>query len=444
MRLRLVWWHWIIIVLAVLALSAWGMAQLIRQRGIAEWRAYEAQAEAAGTGVRLDDWLATLDPVDADLQERWWSLQQDYEAGIEGFGELADEIDYAAILWAGEPVPEAVATLLAEHAELHQRTRELLREPALESSARGFAAVDHARDPGTAWAWRVPSLLASREVMYLLCHDLLCGGDRGQALADLAAYRRAYGDPGSLIDAMIAVALERIRGEAMVLAALDGLRGPDLDAWLAERQTFLGELVARSVAGEALGLEVGGGGSLRERSLGPREWLVLPGEGAAAMAHLLALSRRCRGEITTTPPPPEQGHSILVAIALPNVVESAHTGLSGQVTHRLHRLAVRLVVDGEQGLPADRDAFERRYPGALDGGPTRLELAYERLAEDRFRLAVDPTGSVPDFSDPARYTTDNHLGEPASAASLVDALNSIEVRIPPHPPASGGAIERPE
>ena len=69
--------------------------------------------------------------------------------------------------------------------------------------------------------------------------------------------------------------------------------------------------------------------------------------------------------------------------------------------HRTTRLAVRAITLSADGaLPASDAALRARLGEAattLDEASWSAALRYERLAEKRFRIAVDPAGALPEL-----------------------------------------------
>ena len=449
------WWQWILLITVTAVAATWGTLAAIRQQGIVEWRAYEAEAATAGIGSDAQDFLSGLEPVDAALQEDWSVWSEAYRA-VTGLIEYQQH-DLWSVLNGDETFSREFSDFIATNVKNLQTGRALACHPDLTVTLAGYAAIGASR--GTEpWEWHIPSLLAARDMAALLQHEMVFGTEPASAIRDSAQFRMNLQPSSCLMDAMIAIAAAAVRDEGHLAVAWIGREGADVQAWLkeppgalqqlaqateGERTLFTGEFIARVVDGRTMpewGSFGWGGNFFQEIWVGMLTWTFTPQEGAQAMREFTIIADRFRGD--RSQPFPDlrwttHARSPLIKIAVPYLKESGITAWEADVSHRLYRLAARLVLDAStQGLPADQSAWKQRYSTWSRADGDHPELVYERLAVDRFRIAVDPATTYPDFVDPARYTgslmTDH--GRPAASDLVVIKRLSIEMQINPNLP----------
>lgn len=464
MKLTVRWWHWIIVTVLAIVTVALVVAFTMRQNGLEAWRAYEAQATASGALIRSEEWFAQQPTYDEALHERWWRESEAYGSSGASWSDLGGYLDLADVVLGD---PESLDPMFARHlqseAATYQRLRELIREPDLHISLAPYVVIDSGGDPEAfdAHAARFTSLLTLRDLACALTFELHFGADSDLAARDLTALIHRIGQPESLLDAMIAVSVAAIRDEAMLLAVVTGQRGAAIDEWIAEPPTelewiargfdvervlFLGDFVARTVDGRPPSPPASSGavGSMQGMANGVVNWALMPGDGAAALEHMLALSNRWRGRRATAPPPFVPGWHPVIGIGVPSLLVCGQTAFEAETDHRRLRLAARLIVDADGfTIPADAAALTARYPGVLDGGSTMVGLAYERLGEQRFRISLDPGASVPDFADVSRIHIGNQHGQPAAGDRWRSDRNSIEIDLAPQVPTADDASVEP-
>jgi hypothetical protein len=101
-------------------------------------------------------------------------------------------------------------------------------------------------------------------------------------------------------------------------------------------------------------------------------------------------------------------------------------------------VAVRILDLAAQGggLPATRDELRGRLGDArlLAAGDGQLDLSYERLGPDRFRLDIDRAASLPDLVSPGDQSNYGQgRGLPPALPALVWIIFNnpqIEIRLP--------------
>lgn len=114
-----------------------------------------------------------------------------------------------------------------------------------------------------------------------------------------------------------------------------------------------------------------------------------------------------RGDEAATPSTVASITSNLKTLKATNLGDSMSlcygSGLKADASHRLARVAVRILEWSHAGsaLPADRTELITRLggPNVLDPGGDHLRVLYERIADDRFRLRIDPHDPLPPLYD---------------------------------------------
>ncbi|MFV1959206.1 MAG: hypothetical protein ACC662_07310, partial [Planctomycetota bacterium] len=307
-------------------------------------------------------------------------------------------------------------------------------------------------DPGAAslaerLASPIPNLLRVRSAYAWFATEAALAEDPARALSMLDRLGESLARPGCLIDAMITIAGDAMRDEALLVLALAGRLSPArIDAWTeepprareiladglrGERLRFLAPLGRELLAGASLADLLGPLSNLEEGNLWThrlRPWVHGARECAACVDALLAVEQHLRGEIdreamdASVAPALDVGYPF--ALVLPNTRGMVRMGEANAGRHRLVRAAFRLArASADRGaLPAD--ALEARA-WRREERPTRSDeddaprLRYVRLSADRFRVAFDtPDGGVPVGWE-----------DPPSERPLVLHESCIEVRV---------------
>lgn len=261
--------------------------------------------------------------------------------------------------------------------------------------------------------------------------------------------------PATLIDAMIAIAVAKIRDRTYGDLTLRGRLPDDFkQRWLAESSRSLA-LAGDGFEGESVLTGMGAAAmvdvaSIAEVYPGWSHWRNLPMglsmwlNGSADCALMVDLethiAQRLRGERPDLWPAwhviePRLG--ALGRIAIPNLFESCITALQADALHRMARIAVR-VIDASRmnGLPIDQSALQAFLGGPDELSPTgdHLHLRYEIPAQGRFRLVIDPASPLPNFDDPSRMKSrTTWAGAPPAKEPLVwntGVAGVIEVHLP--------------
>lgn len=417
------WWGWAVAV-AVLLLCVAATALLShRQHGLGELRTLVRDLQADGRGVVPADLIARAPAVDRARQARLWGL-----VGNSGGGWAGNLNVRTFGLDARCAMPKEIARrdaeverILTASASDRQAWRKLYQEGPVVISAFGWLAED-IPDPADAGiaktaAVRLSNLLAMRALATALATEAFRAGDPLPALADLDALVAAQQPVGSLIDAMILLAVCSIRDQAWLDAVSRGAEpGPWIaqrseflpavgEAFAAERMLFQGGMYQDIIAGRSLsGLLMGSSGTTWKEAFG--NWMsaqvayvTLPSDTAFALRCSIQSEDLCRTGIDAT------GASMALlrdpwfrithptaAIIIPNFTESAITAVQAETSARRLRIASALIhvwrATGD--LPADdaiADFPARDLLAPQRHGPAIL---YQRLTPTRFRLWTDP------------------------------------------------------
>lgn len=454
-RFRIRWWHIAITIVLIAVLALWVYGLSSRASGRAAFLAQVAARQAAGQPATVDDYVARAPAVDTQAQQDWdvWSKAAQSAWKDPAYDKKAWD---AWIVGQGERPESIVASLAAQRASMEPALG-LLRRGDLVLSGYGWAAADLPPGKRTLLhtsALRLPSLLSMRALADWLHYSAVITEDPRPVLADLDALHAALQrQPGTLIDAMITVAIDAIRDRTYVDLALRGTLPDDLrDRWLTEPNRLLA-LVAEGFDGEA---SLFGGGiynlvadagpwsatmdpdaRLASRLFGgPIFWATGLGDAAVIIEFNAAIADRLRGTSSTPLPDwstiaPRLGP--IGKLAIPNFYESARHALEADARQRLARTAVRLLAMGrDAGLPADQAALTAALGNvSLAPAGDHLALRYERLSDSRFRVAVDPSSPAPNFDDPSRMAGRGaKLGTPAASEPLVWGGTVIELPVP--------------
>ena len=440
-----------------------------RNIGRNDYQQVIAELQAQGKIATVDEFIARAPAVDVEAQEAWdrWSkpmimYPRDHPPPI------FDSTAWKAYVMGTASLPNAIQTEIDDNRLTMQPAVELLNNKRMIISLLGWIAQDC--PPGkrlitdTARA-RMPNLLSTRSLANWLHHEICTVPDPSAALFTLDQLHQALNQPGSLMDAMIAIAISSIRDETYLqLQLLGRLPQPARDRWLTETNNaqlwvaagFEGEhalfqnatvnwIESLSII-QSLTVSLYDDGSslssmtpnaLRQLYSGPYFWSTMQHDAAICTKTLAQLSARLRNERKG----PMPDYTLIMnsfwgygAMAFLNMNESAIWALENDANHRLLRIAVRILDQApKSGLAIDESALLNAMcdPKLLTPSGDHLHLAYERLAPDRFRLTVSPTSPLPDFDDPSRLPSRSKaFGTPASKNPYVNDRTSIEIQLP--------------
>ncbi len=471
LRLHLRWWHWVLLGAGFTLALVLAVLLALRSLGRSDYQRVVRELESQGRIATLDRFVAAAPTVDVAVQEAWerWAKHcPDYPVWT---GKRSDDAAWLDLLMGEGPAPPPLLQALAERRLEMEPARVLLRKDRLILGSLGWIAQDFAT-----WKSATPfsdsmihtNLMTVRALGTWLQHEAATAVTPEQALGDLDRIHTALRRPGCLIDAMILIAFAALRDETYVHQALmNRLPTASRERWLAEEgdltlavaagfageHAWFADAEVRWVDGMTLlescvneriidvtapfsSLSSSSGWEPRQLSTGPWYWSTAHHDAAIIAAFEAAVSARLRRE--SLGPLPE-----IAALSerwwgpgetsLRNLLSSAHVALDADAGHRMSRIAVRILAQSASaGLPADQDALAGFLGGTdlLSPGGDDLHLAYERLADDRFRLSVRPDSPLPDFGDATRMRERSRVfGTPPGTRSLVFRPH-VEIRLP--------------
>jgi hypothetical protein len=425
--------------------------------------------QAQGKIATVDEFIASAPPVDVEAQEAWdrWS-----KLGIEYPRENypippENKSAWDNYLTGTVPLPESILVAIEDDRQTMAPAVDLLRNKQLRLSVFGWIAQDC--PPGkrllsNTEKVRFSNLTPTRSLANWLQHEACTAADPREALMMIDRLHQSLNQPGTLIDAMIAVAISTIRDDSYVKLHLLGRLPPIFrDQWLAEkngallwvasgfdgeRAFFQDSLVnwAESVSlTQSFALKSHNGNplgyyfSFKRNSLleGPYFWSTFSHDAALFTITLSQVSARLRHERTGPFPDYHQiinkswGQGISL---LPNYFDAPIAALENDANHRIARIAVRILEQvPTSGLPNDEADLLNAMgdPKLLSPSGDHLHLRYERLAPDRFRLVISPTSPTPDFDNPTRLKRRaKNFGAPPAKDSYVKDHHSLEIQLP--------------
>ncbi len=415
------WWGWLLIVLGVLGIALLSTALVIRQRGWHELNALTDRIRAEGRGLTPADLVAEAPEVDPARQERAWAL-----VGSTGlYPEMRTKTWGMTALepWLKDPakLTQDSAQLLLDSASCRQQWRELRAEGPVVLSLLGWLKHDlpEPEKAGIAKmaACRIPNLMAMRQLANAFATEARLAPDPRSALAELDAVVGSCTPTGSLIDAMIAIAVSAIRDEAWLEAAT---RGIDPALWIVH-QPEQRLAVLRSLRAERLSFGGGFYQDLKRGNYPPWEEFASSGTlprlvnlGASALypvvaprdmafyeRWMLASEDLCQTNSGATS---AQLGAMLVemqknrwqywitAVGAPSCTESGICGTQAELNARRARLAALLAYALHQGTPLPASAADLSPEAQALAAPTAFipGTQYLRLSPMRFRLWTDP------------------------------------------------------
>jgi hypothetical protein len=434
LKFRLRWWMWIF--LAVLLLA--GAATSVHISGRLRLEAVLAEVRARGLPVTPSELVASAPAVDSDRQRR---------LGRFVFGNLSwgDRVPTMPFMNLAEQRVsqqdcEQLAVMLRAGTAMTTEVGAILDEGPVMLSLLGYCERDPAKlrrlSLAEAAAQAIPSLLNTRALANWWATQACQAADPEPHLHRLDQWVSALGRPGSLIDAMIAIAIGRTRDDVHLWLAVRGRlpaarlaiwldEAPEHCRWLADgyaaERAWFWDLLARSASllAPAFGM---GDDSLPERLLlGLRIW---PLHGYDCASGLAALTN-CELRLRRLPPMPEfpmpwNLPRPLTDVAMPHLEESIVTACEAENGHRLSRLAAIIAVHHRRHgiLPVLADLPADLLAGR---GPDLPPLRYETFPPHRFRIGIDPAGPLPP-SVPAGRWSDRFY---ASAIGTPPSTNAV-------------------
>ena len=454
------WWMILISTSLILIIGAVAFVALERASGR---RAYAAQVDAdraAGRMTTVDEFVARAPAVDPAVQQAW-------DAWTHAVSASWTEPNYDQAGWDRwivdvGPSPESIVRTVEERRATMTPALDLLRQDGVILSAWGWAAIDlppGRRGHADVERLRSPNLLVLRDLGTWLAYAAVLAEDATGHLDDLARLQVAMGQPATLMDAMMEVAVASIRDRAYLELAVRGaLPGDAAARWLAEPSRALERLAPAYAVDRALfssygdylsqsspwGLHTYAASAyfdwspwrtLQLWTFGPQE----RAENAALQAHY---AERLSGQRADAPVATGRRTSLWDQSA--SLQMCVITTLEADARQRMTRLAVEVLALARRGgLPADHAALLTALGTARIQTPgDHLHLRYERLSAERFRLTVDPASPLPNFDDPSRMgERTKAIGTPPATAPMVSRTqHALEV---PVTGAAGDAVSAP-
>ena len=420
------WWMWLVAGLLLLVC----LVIAVRIHGTIAFAETQAELKRMGFATTMEEFVAAGPAVDRDRQAR---LRRLMDAG----GGWRDDISYALPfndLQEQRPTAKDLAKrdqALRDGGADMAALGAILAEGPVELSVFGWCERDPARlrtmDLATATSTPLPNLLAIRAAANWWSIRACLDPDPEPHLRDLDRLADAMRHPGTLIDAMIGIALNAIRDQTHLWLATRGRLAPErLHAWAGEpsrsrpgcaagyagERCLFHEPLSRTRWSYAA-LSGYSGGFLADAAGFAAIWPTQGHEAAYCSSFLAATE----AELLDRPRPtlrtmPFGYQGVISRVVLPNLVESGITATESAYRHRLVRCAGLLAeVHRRDGalpptLPPEAPA------AALD--PNQPAVAYERLTSSRFRIGFDPAGPPPPAIPAGRVTT--AIGRPAGTA----------------------------
>jgi hypothetical protein len=424
------WWFWLLILVA-LAVSALVAVHIAGMR-----RLDDLQAELRGLGyaTTMEELVALAPPVDRDRQDRFRRIMESRGPWMENVHHAMPSMTLSEQRHQPKDL-ERRDRALRDGATDMQAITSLFDEGPVELSMFGWCERDPAKlrtiSLSTAAATPLPHLLAVRAFANWWSIRSCLDSDPEPHLRNLDRLAASMHRPGTLIDAMIAIAVSAIRDQTHLwLATRDRLGEERLSAWSTEMPHHLA-WIASGFAGERCLFHepfsrmtwdfsaVAGspGGYIRD------VWMFLllrPTQGhecAYGISSLAGIEGRLLGRpVPAVREMPFGYRGIFIGLAMPNLFESVTTAAESANSHRLSRLAAVIAVFHRRTgtLPALTDLPR----GLLAGqGPDLPALLYETFPPHRFRIGIDPTGPLPPSVPADRWTSKDYasaIGQPPS------------------------------
>jgi hypothetical protein len=446
------WWIWVLLLVAVLVSILLSGALVIRSQGQRELRLVIDDLHARGLPVLPADLVARAPTVDAGRQARAWALFGGggswTEANVNTYGlqAIADSARRKKDGKIDDRIASESARIIAASATARAEWRRLWQEGPVVLSAFGWLRA-HLPDPEQAGfasmaATPIPSLLQVRYLASALATEARLAADPAPALADLDALVAAHQPSGSLIDAMIAIAIAAIRDDAWLEAvARGGEPRPWLtqnwdpmrhvaDALAAERVFYAGGYVQDLRRGSltlyslfGLSSSFSGGGRWESVSFLGQLFVLGPHDAAfmlreLAVGETLARTGQSAAGGTVESRLRAQGWRVPVSrILMPNTLESVYTAAGSEFRGRMLRIAEGIVWNFRSTgtVPADAAHLPDLVAPLAAATAWSPALRYTRLSATRFRLDCDPATPPTEVIPAGRI----EAWKPASSSFLV-------------------------
>ncbi len=453
---RLRWWMWILLVLVIVFSAIFGM----RQHGWTRYQAVQADLKAKGYATTAVELVAKAPPVDKDRQERLWRAMEvmknhpwaEWQGGTI-FERLREKAE-------NDPDRLKISRNLLDGAIDMENLESVLDEGPVELSVFGWIE----RDPGrlakkTLWELatsRIPLLLVSRGCAHWWGSQAIAATNPTTALKRLDCWNKSLEKPGTLIDAMIGLAVGEIRDQVYLWLAVRGrLPAQQQIDWMTEDPQQV-RWVADGLAGErCLWWEPMSHSNVAEAFEFTRFAVVsdMTDHLYPAKFHEIArgiqaigdMEAELKGTPRPTPVPPAPfGFNYISRIAFPSLGECSITAHQSAFRHRQSRIAgvIASHYRTNPNLPASRNDLAAWLPtGYLEAKtPDNPAIQYERLSPGRFRIGIDPLAKPP--SIPASRwgpTYTSTIGQQPDREPVKDCRWSLEIDldailIPPPPP----------
>jgi hypothetical protein len=454
-RLLQRWWAILVVLHLMCALAIAAVMLLEHHRGDAHYQ--EVLERLAGTGrqTTLADLLALLPAPDPVSQQAWATWEQRFSASP------PEPLPWSNQAWddwvcgdASGPSTGLDAMLARSVAQIAP-AREALAGGALQLSILGWA--QRAPPPGQdgilpLLAVHGPDRMALFYVALWLRYRAVLAADPTDALADFERLERALANPACLAEAGLAREVAQLRdrcyGDLALLGRLPAAAGA---RWLAEPVRMVAQ-AADACRGERI-IRLGGAVELMRVSLirfldradarepwleTLRSWTYGPDDAAGMAEFAGQLEARLRGEgEQTVPLTAEVNRLHRHLLDEHDLVQCALDAAKYDAGRRLARLAVRILGLAARGisLPASQDELQARLGDAhlLAGGVEQLDLSYEYLGPDRFRLDIDHASSLADLAAVGDRSNYGHgRGWPPALRALVwpSYPAPLEIRLP--------------
>ncbi len=453
---RLRWWMWILLVLVVIFSAIVGM----RQHGWARFQAVQADLKAKGYATTAVELVATAPPVDKDRQERLWramEVMQNHPWAEWRCGTIFDRLREKS---ETDPDRLKISRNLLDGAIDMENLQSVLDEGPVELSVFGWIE----RDPGRLakkslvelGSTRIPVFLVSRGCANWWGSQAIAATDPSTALKRLDHWNQSLGHPGTLIDAMIGIAVSDIRDQTYLWLATRGrLPARQHTDWVNEEprqirwvgDAFAGErclwwqAMSHSSTAEAFGYSRHDVLADICDRLNPVKFHDI----AWGIQALGGLEAELSGKSRPTPVDRAPfGLDYISRIAFPNLPESCITAHEAAFRHRQNRISgvIASRYRTKSNLPENRaDLTEWLPAGYLDAkSPDNPAILYERLSPSRFRIGID-LASKPPSIDAGRWspTYTSTIGQPPDREPVKDCRWSLEIDldailVPPTPP----------
>jgi hypothetical protein len=240
--IRLPWWGWTLVLLFIAICSLFALLLGLRAHGRATYQATISALEAQGKIATLDAFIDQSPKVDEALQTAW----KHWEKSSINYGDdwYLDPKEWEQYLYGQIPVLEKLRTELDAERHHIDQGRLLLRDERLVINLRGWIAAEfppHKRSNIISGnGLHIPSLLTSRCLATWLRREACTASDPKAALDDLDRLQKGFQSPPTLIEAMIGLAIQRIRdGTYLELCLLNRVPESNFTAWVSELPTGL-------------------------------------------------------------------------------------------------------------------------------------------------------------------------------------------------------------